>query len=55
MKYIDWAHNLGKYPSITVTEAFSTTGMGFVPVKYINASTVRVYFTGTTNGVIYAN
>jgi len=55
MKYIDWEHNLGKYPSITVTEAFVTSGVGFVPVKYISASTVRVYFTGTTNGTIYAN
>ena len=55
MKYIDWEHDLNKYPSITVTEAFSTTGMGFVPFKYISASVVRVYFTGTTNGVIYAN
>jgi hypothetical protein len=55
MKYIDWEHDLGKYPAITVTESFSTTGMGFVPFKYISASVVRVYFTGTTNGVIYAN
>jgi len=55
MKYIDWEHDLGKYPSITVTEAFVTSGVGFVPVKYISASTVRVYFTGTTNGTIYAN
>ena len=55
MNYIDWSHNLNKYPSITVTEAFSTTGVGFVPYKYINTNTVRVYFHGGTNGKIYAN
>ncbi len=55
MNYIDWQHNLNKYPSITVTEAFSTTGAGFVPYKYVNANKVRVYFTGGTNGKIYAN
>jgi hypothetical protein len=26
-----------------------------MPVKYINNNTVRVYFTGTTSGKIYAN
>ena len=55
MNYIDWTHSLNKYPSITVTEAFSTTGVGFVPYKYINTNTVRVYFHGGTNGKIYAN
>ena len=55
MNYIDWSHNLNKHPSITVTEAFSTTGIGFVPYKYVNSNTVRVYFHGGTNGKIYAN
>ena len=55
MNYIDWEHGLNKYPSITVTEAFSTTGVGFVPYKYIDSNKVRVYFHGGTNGKIYAN
>ena len=55
MNYIDWEHGLNKFPSITVTEAFSTTGVGFVPYKYIDANNVRVYFHGGTNGKIYAN
>ena len=55
MKYFDFSHNLGKNPSITVTEAGSPDVKAFVPVKYINDNRVRVYFTGKTNGKVYAN
>jgi len=55
MKYFDFSHNLGKNPSITVTEAGSPDVKAFVPVKYINNNKVRVYFTGKTNGKVYAN
>lgn len=55
MRYIDFEHNLEKYPSITVTEIGSPDIVAFVPVKYLNNNTVRVYFNGVTNGTIYAN
>ena len=55
MAYIDFAHNLGKKPAITVTEQGSPNEVCLVPVKYINNNTVRVYFTGTTSGTIFAN
>lgn len=55
MKYFDFSHNLGKKPAITVTEAGSADQVAFVPVKYINNNTARVYFTGKTNGKVYAN
>ena len=53
--YFNFDHNLGKKPSITVTEAGSPDVKAFVPVKYINDNRVRVYFTGKTNGKVYAN
>lgn len=55
MSYVDFTHNLGKKPSISVTEAGSPDQIAFVPVKYINDNTTRVYFTGTTSGTILAN
>lgn len=55
MKYFDFSHNLGKKPAITVTESGSADQVAFVPVKYINNNTARVYFTGKTNGIVYAN
>lgn len=55
MRYFDFTHNLNKYPSITATEVGSPDQVAQIPVKYINANTVRVYFTGITNGKIYAN
>lgn len=55
MKYFDFTHNLGKKPAITVTEVGSADQVAFVPVKYINNNTARVYFTGKTNGKVYAN
>lgn len=55
MHYLDFTHNLGKKPAITVTEQGSPNEVCLVPVKYINNNTVRVYFTGTTSGTIFAN
>ena len=55
MTYINFTHNLGKKPAITVTEQGSPNEVCLVPVKYINNNTVRVYFTGTTSGTIFAN
>lgn len=55
MKYFDFTHNLNKKPAITVTEVGSADQVAFVPVKYINNNTARVYFTGKTNGKVYAN
>ena len=55
MQYLDFTHNLGKKPAITVTEQGSPNEVCLVPVKYINNNTVRVYFTGTTSGTIFAN
>ena len=55
MRYVVFTHNLNKYPSITVTEVGSEDQVAHAPVKYINKNTVRVYFTGLTNGTIYAN
>ena len=55
MEYVDFTHNLGKKPAITVTEQGSPNEVCLVPVKYINNNTVRVYFTGTTSGTIFAN
>jgi len=53
--YLDFQHNLGKYPSVTVTEGSNPDRVCFVPVKYIDNNTVRVYFRGTTSGTIYVN
>ena len=55
MRYVEWSHNLSKRPSITVAESGSPEQVAHVPVKYINDNTVKVYFTGTTSGKIYAN
>ena len=55
MKYVDFQHDLSKRPSITVAESGSPEQVAHVPVKYINDNKVRVYFTGTTSGKIYAN
>ena len=55
MNYLVFTHNLGKKPSITVTEQGSPNEVCLVPVKYINNNTVRVYFTGATSGTIFAN
>lgn len=55
MKYVDFQHDLAKRPSITVAESGSPEQVAHVPVKYINDNKVRVYFTGTTSGKIYAN
>tara|TARA_Y100001938_G_scaffold149681_1_gene237433 strand:+ start:4951 stop:5700 length:750 start_codon:yes stop_codon:yes gene_type:complete len=55
MHYLDFTHNLSKKPAITVTEQGSPNEVCLVPVKYINNNTVRVYFTGTTSGTIFAN
>lgn len=53
--YIDFVHNLGKYPSIMVTESGSPDQFCMVPVKYINANTVRIYFKAKTSGKAHAN
>lgn len=55
MPYIDFKHDLGKRPSITVEQEGSPGQVAMVPVKYIDNNNVRVYFTGTTSGKIYAN
>ena len=55
MKYVDFQHDLAKRASITVAESGSPEQVAHVPVKYINDNKVRVYFTGTTSGKIYAN
>lgn len=55
MRYFDFTHNLDKYPAITATEVGSEDQVANVPVKYLNTNTVRVYFTGVTNGKLYAN
>ena len=55
MKYVDFQHDLAKRASITVAESGSPEQVAQVPVKYINDNKVRVYFTGTTSGKIYAN
>lgn len=55
MPYVVFNHNLGKKPSISVEQEGSPGQVALMPVKYINNSTVRVYFTGTTSGKIYAN
>ena len=55
MKYIEWDHSLGKYPSISVEQEGSPGQLAMMPVKHINDNTARVYFTGTTSGTIYAN
>jgi len=55
MNYIIWDHYLGKYPSISVEQEGSPGQLAMMPVKHINNNTVRVYFTGTTSGKIYAN
>ena len=53
--YFDFAHNLGKYPSIMVTESGSPDQFCMVPVKYIDINTVRVYFKAKTSGKVHAN
>jgi hypothetical protein len=53
--YFDFEHNLNKYPSIMVTESGSPDQFCMVPVKYIDANSVRVYFKGKTSGKVYAN
>ena len=55
MYYIEFEHNLNKYPSIMVTESGSPEQFCIVPVKYINLNTVRVYFKGKTSGKLHAN
>ena len=55
MPYVIFNHNLGKKPSISVEQEGSPGQIAMMPVKYINNNTVRVYFTGTTSGKIYAN
>ena len=55
MPYVVFNHNLNKKPSISVEQEGSPGQIAMMPVKYINNNTVRVYFTGTTSGVIYAN
>jgi len=55
MPYVIFNHNLGKKPSISVEQEGSPGQVAMMPVKYINNNTVRVYFTGTTSGKIYAN
>lgn len=55
MPYVVFNHNLGKKPSISVEQEGSPGQVALMPIKYINNSTVRVYFTGTTSGKIYAN
>lgn len=54
-KYFDFEHNLAKYPAVTVTETSNADRICFVPVKYIDNNTVRVYFRGTTSGTVYVN
>lgn len=53
--YIDFAHNLAKYPAVTVIEESNPDRVCFVPVKYVDNNTVRVYFRGTTSGTVYVN
>ena len=55
MCYIDFTHNLDKKASISVEQEGSPGQLAMMPVKYINNNTVRVYFTGTTSGKVYAN
>lgn len=55
MPYIVFNHNLNKKPSISVEQEGSPGQIAMMPVKYINNNTVKVYFTGTTSGKIYAN
>ena len=55
MPYVVFNHNLGKKPAISVEQEGSPGQVALMPVKYMNNSTVRVYFTGTTSGKIYAN
>ena len=55
MVYIEFNHNLGKKPAISVEQEGSPGQVAMMPVKYIDDNTVNVYFTGTTSGSIYAN
>ena len=55
MVYIEFDHNLGKKPAISVEQEGSPGQVAMMPVKYIDDNTVNVYFTGTTSGSIYAN
>ena len=54
-KYFDFVHNLDKYPAVTVTETSNPDRVCYVPIKYINNNTVRVYFRGVTSGTVYVN
>ena len=55
MCYIDFEHNLSKFPSISAEQEGSPGQVALMPVKYINNNKVRVYFGGTTSGKIFAN
>jgi hypothetical protein len=55
MCYIDFEHNLGKKPAISAEQEGSPGQVAMMPVKYINNNKVRIYFTGTTSGKIFAN
>ena len=55
MKYIEWDHDLGKHPSISVEQEGSPGQLAMMPVKHIDKNTVNIYFTGTTSGTIFAN
>lgn len=54
-KYFDFVHNLDKYPAVTVTETSNPDRICYVPIKYIDNNTVRVYFRGVTSGTVYVN
>ncbi len=54
-KYFDFVHNLEKYPAVTVTETSNPDRICYVPIKYIDNNTVRVYFRGVTSGTVYVN
>jgi hypothetical protein len=54
-KYIDFVHNLEKFPAVTVTETSNPDRICYVPIKYIDNNTVRVYFRGVTSGTVYVN
>lgn len=54
-KYFDFVHNLEKFPAVTVTETSNPDRICYVPIKYIDNNTVRVYFRGVTSGTVYVN
>jgi hypothetical protein len=55
MCYVDFEHNLNKKPAISAEQEGSPGQVAMMPVKYINNNKVRVYFSGTTSGKIFAN